>query len=530
MSGIILFCSVVIFSCILTNKFSSKLGMPALLLFMLLGMLFGTDGILKLSFDDYDLTSKLCSVALLFIIFYGGFCTKKIENKILNLQAGLLSSAGTVLTALLTCVFCRFCLNMPFGESFLIGAILSSTDAASVFSILRSKKLNLKYNTAPLLEVESGSNDPFAYMLTVLGLVILKGANPSVILPMFLEQIGFGIVFGILTAIFGIFVFKKTRLIQEGSDTLFIVALALASYAIPDLIGGNGYLSVYLTGIILGNSSIKNKVNLLYFFDGLTGLCQIAIFFMLGFLSTPHKFFEIFTPTLLIILFLSFVARPLAVAFVMLPFRAKLNQIAFVSMAGLRGAASIVFAILVVSQSPVLKYDMFHIVFFVSFFSVAFQGSLLPFFARKFHMIDKFSNVLKTFNDYQKESAITLSKTFIGAEHPWVNKQLKDIKLDGNSLILVINRDGCKVAPKGDTVILQNDLVLLGTTVIHSTSDIKLREMEIGQDHEWKNRRIKEIDFQEGFLIALIKRADSSFVPNGDTKIAVGDIVVFYVV
>lgn len=528
MSVLILFCAVVIFFCLITNKFSSKLGMPALLLFMLLGILFGEDGILKISYNNYDLTAKLCTVALLFIIFYGGFCTRNIKDKVLNFQSALLSSLGTVFTALLTTAFCYYFLKINFQESFLIGAILSSTDAASVFSILRSKKLNLKYNTASLLEIESGSNDPFAYMLTVLGLILLKGSGVESVFPMFIAQIGYGIIFGILIAKAGILIYKKTDLIQEGTDTLFVVALALASYAIPDLIGGNGFLSVYITGIILGNSEIKNKINLIYFFDGITQLSQIIIFFLLGFLSTPSRIYEIFVPSILIVLFLSFIARPIAISLIMLPFRAKLNQIAFVSLAGLRGAASIVFAIFAVAESADLKFDLFHIVFFVSFISVAFQGSLLPWFAQKLDMIDEYSDVLKTFNDYQNESAITLSKTLVTNSHPWRDKKLKDIKLDNKSLILVIQRQGCKIVPKGDIKILENDLVLIGTTVTHSTSDIKLKEMEITKNHQWKNKLIKEIDFQEGFLIALIKRAGNSFVPNGDTKIVTGDIIVFY--
>ena len=347
MSVIILFCAVVIFTCIFTNKFSSKLGMPTLLIFMLLGILFGEDGILKLSYNDYDLTSKLCSIALLLIIFYGGFCTKKPENKKIGFLAGVLSSLGTVLTALLTAAFCFYGLKMPFVESFLVGAILSSTDAASVFSILRSKKLNLKYNTAPVLEIESGSNDPFAYMLTVLGIFLLKGEPVTKIIPVFFEQVGYGVLFGILTALLGIFIFKKTKLVQEGYDSLFVMALALLSFAVPDLIGGNGYLSVYLTGIILGNSEIKNKINLIYFFDGITSLCQIVIFFLLGFLSTPSRLGEVFVPMLGVALFLTFAARPIATWLIMIPFRCNFRQILFVSAAGLRGAASIVFAIFV---------------------------------------------------------------------------------------------------------------------------------------------------------------------------------------
>ena len=178
--------------------------------------------------------------------------------------------------------------------------------------------------------------------------------------------------------------------------------------------------------------------------------------------------------------------------------------------------------------NQLVRIGIFHIVFFVCLLSVAIQGSILPFLARKLDLIDEYSDVLKTFNDYQNESAITLSKTFVGENHPWVNKQLKDIKLDNNSLVLLIQRNGCKIVPKGDVQILQNDLILLGTTVTHSSSDIKLREMEITDKHEWKNKKIKDIEFQPDFLIALIKRNKTSFVPNGDTILLEGDIVVFY--
>lgn len=528
MSAFILFCAVVIFICVITNKFSSKLGMPALLFFMLLGILFGSDGIFKINFDNFELTSKLCSVCLLLIIFYGGFCTKKPENVKVGMMAGVLSSFATLVTAFLTALFCHFVLKISFIESFLIGAVLSSTDAASVFSILRSKKLNLKYHTATLLEVESGSNDPFAYMLTVIGLMLINNSGSLNVGGMLVLQIGLGILFGILIAKFAIFVFKKTKLIQEGYDYLFLLAVALASFSLPDLFGGNGYLSVYLTGIILGNSEIKNKINLVYFFDGLEQLSQVLIFFLLGLLSLPHKFFQILVPTSLIFLFLTFIARPIAVFLSMKPFRAKFRQIIFVSMAGLRGAASIVFAIMVVAGAKKFDFDIFHSVFFICLASVALQGSILPYLAKKLNMIDKYSDVLKTFNDYQKESAITLSKFKVKDDNPWLNMQVKDINLPKDVLILLIKRDGNKIVPKGDTVILSGDVVLLGSSVVHSNSDIKLREMEINETHKWKNKKIKDIEFQPDFLIALIKRNKTSFVPNGDTILLEGDIVVFY--
>lgn len=528
MSAVILFCGIVIFACIITNKFSNKLGMPTLLFFMFLGVLFGSDGLFKISFEDYNLTSNLCSIGLLFIIFYGGFCTKKLDDKKVTLQAILLSSLGTVLTALLVALFCYYGLKVSIAESFLIGAIISSTDAASVFSILRSKRLNLKYHSAPLLEMESGSNDPFAYMLTILGLVLLKGGNTLDLLPMVFAQIGYGIFFGIAIALAAIMIFKRTRLLTEGTDTLFVTAVALLSFAIPDLLGGNGYLSVYVTGIILGNSDIKNKINLIYFFDGVTALCQVIIFFLIGLLSFPHKIPEIILPAILITLFLTFLARPIAVSAILLPFKAKLNQIVFVSSAGLRGAASIVFAILVVAESSLLKYDLFHIVFVVSLLSVAFQGTLLPFIARKTNMIDRFADVRKTFNDYQQEAAINLNTVKITNGHPWKGAQLKDLEFNQNALVLSITRNDEKIHPKGDTELLEGDSVLIGTTVVQSQSDIRLCETSIDEGHEWLNLKIKQLNCPNDFLIALIKRGNNSFVPNGETKIELNDTIVFY--
>ena len=528
MSILILFCAIVIFSCIVTNKFSSKLGMPSLVFFMFLGILFGSDGLLRLSFDDYDLTAKLCSIGLLFIIFYGGFCTKRIDNTRVNAQAILLSSLGTILTAGFCTIFCYYILQLSFIESFLIGAVISSTDAASVFSILRSRRLNLKYNTASLLEMESGSNDPFAYILTIVCITMLKGASTATTVPLLFKQIFFGILFGIVIAYSALFLLKRTRLLTEGTDTIFIVATALLSYSLADLIQGNGYLSVYITGIILGNSQIKNKLNLMHFFDGITALCQVIIFFLIGFLSFPHKIPEILLPAILIMLFLTFIARPLAVLITLAPFKIKWNQFLFISSAGLRGAASIVFAILVVSENISLAYDLFHIVFVVALLSVSVQGSLLPFIAKKVDMIDKFSDVRKTFNDFQQESAIALNKIIIHESHPWVGQCIKDINFNGKALILMIKRGNKKIVPRGMTKVLENDEILIGSTYTESDIDINLCETYVDENHEWLNLKLKEINLSNSQLIALIKRGEEYFVPNGSTKIKLNDTIVFY--
>ena len=376
--------------------------------------------------------------------------------------------------------------------------------------------------------MESGSNDPFAYLLTMLGIILIKGGSFSSLTPLLFKQIIFGVFFGIIIAFAAILIFKKTKLITEGTDTIFVVAVALLSFSLTDLIGGNGYLSVYLTGIILGNSDIKNKINLIYFFDGITSLSQVVIFFLIGFLSFPHKIPEILMPAVLITVFLTFIARPLAVSLIMLPFKATLNQINFISWAGLRGAASIVFAILVVSECTSMKYDIFHIVFVVALISVTLQGSLLPIIAKRTSMIDNLSDVRKTFNDYQQEAAITLNKILIQNSHPWIGNSLKEINLSDNSLILVINRDNEKIFPKGETILQEGDEILIGTTVVKSNYDISLSETLIDKNNEWVNKKIKEIEFPSNFLIAIIKRDTESFVPNGDTEIKEGDTIVFY--
>ncbi|MGN0290945.1 MAG: potassium/proton antiporter, partial [Lachnospiraceae bacterium] len=305
--------AAILFSCILADRFSGKFGMPALILFMAVGMIFGSDGIFKIQFNNYDFAEKVCSAALIFIMFYGGFNTKWKTAKSVAARAILLSTAGVVVTAGLTAVFCHFVLHFNFVESFLIGAVLSSTDAASVFSILRGKNLNLKDGTAPLLEIESGSNDPMSYLLTVIGISMLGVQEMGSITWMVFSQIVFGILVGILTAVLGIFLMTKVRFVPEGQETIFVIAIVIFAFGFAELIGGNSYLSVYLLGILLGNSPVRHKDVMIPFFDGVTGLAQIMIFFLLGLLAFPHKMPAILPAAILIALFLTFIARPIAV-------------------------------------------------------------------------------------------------------------------------------------------------------------------------------------------------------------------------
>ena len=525
----ILLCAIVLLSCLIASRFSDKIGMPALLLFMALGMIFGSDGLFKISFDNYIVTEKICNVALIFIMFYGGFGTKWSVAKPVAKKSICLSTVGVVITAGLSSLFCIYILKFDTLEAFLIGAVISSTDAASVFSILRSKNLSLKEGTSSMLEIESGSNDPAAYMFTVLILQAMNGGNNLFeIGGMIIAQVVFGILVGVCVAKAGIFVIQRTKIVADGLESIFMITLVLISYSLAESLGGNGYLSVYLTGIILGNSKIKNKIVLVHFFDGITGLAQILIFFLLGLLAFPHKLPAIIIPSILIALFLTFVARPIAVFSILLPFKSSIRQCMLVSWSGLRGAASIVFAIMAMAQGTNMKYDLFHIVFMISLLSVAFQGSLLPYVSRKLDMVDEENDVKKTFTDYQEDSALTLMRVFIPEGHPWANKTIEKAGIPSDFLALIIKRDGETIIPKGDTLIKTNDSIVFSVPEYNSKDDIKLSEIDINKTHEWKNKTIEELNLPDNILVALIKRGEENIIPRGKTKILEDDVVVIY--
>lgn len=528
MATILILAAVILFLCIIADKFSGKFGMPALILFMAIGMLFGCDGILKIRFDNYKFAEEICCVALSFIMFYGGFNTKWKTAKKVAARAVALSTVGVLITAGLTCIFCCFILRFSFIESYLIGAVISSTDAASVFSILRKKNLNLKSGTAPLLEIESGSNDPIAYLLTIIGILLLNNEGIRNLPYLIFAQVFFGIIVGIAFAFIGIFILKKTNIVSEGLDTIFMIGLIVMSFGVSLAIDGNEFLSVYLLGIILGNSKIKNKKIMILFFDRITSLAQILIFFLLGLLAFPHKIPQIAIPALLITIFLTLIARPIAVFGILLPFQCSFRQCLLVSWSGLRGAASIVFSIMVVAGNKNISFDIFHIVFMVALFSVAIQGTLIPKVSEKLSMVDDNDDVRKTFNDYQDESAITLMRMYIPNGHNWENKQISDVNMPTDSLALMIKREGDTIIPRGDTKILAGDSIILSVPSYEPSGKENLEELVIEKQHKWCGKRIVDLNLPENVLIALIQHGEENLIPDGNTMIHEGDVVVLY--
>lgn len=456
MNEYLILIGAVIVICVLLNRFAQKLPIPSLLIFIALGMCFGVNGIVGISFDDYQISEQICSVCLLFVMFYGGFGTNLKAARPAAAKAVVLSTAGVVMTAGLVGIFAHFALKLEWLESFLIGSVIASTDAASVFSVLKTQKLDLKDHTASLLEIESGSNDPFSYMLTVLFVSLLQGKSVSV--PALLaNQILVGAAAGLLIGYGAVFFLKKCDFYMEQGKTIFVFAAAVLAYALPSVFGGNGYLSVYICGIYMGNAALPDKKDLVHFFDAVTGIAQMMIFFLLGLLVTPSELPQTFLPSLFIMLFLTFIARPLAAGILLVPMRSSLRQIGVVSWAGLRGVASIVFAIYAVLGEIELHYNLFNLVFCIVILSLGIQGTLLPRVSFVLHMIDRNQDVRRTFNDYQSDNDVSFVKLHVSAGHRMAGKSLSEIRLPKGNLIVLIQREGKTLIPGGATVLQPGD-------------------------------------------------------------------------
>lgn len=466
MTNLMIISGLVLIISITSTKVLYKFGVPMLLVFIILGMLFGSDGIVGIAFDNYELAGKLCSLALVFIMFYGGFGTNWNMAKPIAVPSILMSSLGVLITASLTGLFCHLVIKTTWLEGLLIGAVVSSTDAASVFAVLRSQKLNLKGSLASLLEVESGSNDPMAYMMTLTILTMMKGTegvSVSSIALMIFMQVAFGLIVGFFIAKISTIILRNSNFEIGGFYTIFVIAVAILSYSVSEYIGGNGYLSVYITGIILGNSRVPKRKSMFHFFDSISWIMQIALFFMIGLLSFPSRLTSVMPIAVPIALFMILIARPLASFIILSQFKFSAVEKIFVSWVGLRGAASIVFAIFAVTYGAKLENDIFHIIFFIALFSVIIQGTFIPKVAKELDLVDENEerSVLKTFTDYTGEINTDLLEVQISRENKWANKSIMDANIPEEVLIVMIKRDSKILVPKGSTVIKEGDIVVV---------------------------------------------------------------------
>lgn len=527
----LLLVAVVIFTCVLLNAASNRIGMPVLLAFILLGVIFGNNGLRPVRMENFHFVEQLCSTALIFIMFYGGFCTRWSSARPVAPEAGLLATLGVILTACITGVLCHFLLGWGWVESLLLGSVVSSTDAASVFSILRSKKLGLKNGTASLLEVESGSNDPCAYMMTMVMLSMLNSRiTAGDVALTLLMQLGLGVVFGLLIAYGAAYLFYHIDLSTSGFASMFLIAVAILSYALTSLCGGNGYLSTYIVGVVLGNRGFNAQKEMVHFFDGFTSLMQVLIFFMLGLLARLDLLAKALLPALVIFLILFFVARPATVAAILAPFRKYgWRQQSLISFAGLRGASSIAFAIVALvtmEGEGAIENDLFNIVFCIVLVSIAIQGTLLPHVAKKLDMIDPENDVMRTFSDFSDEVDIQFAEIAISGDSAWNGKMVRNLNIPREMLLcMVITPEGKKIVPNGNTLFREGDNVIVCSKTYKGDDKLKVQRYVVPDDKfGMKVLTIRDFPVQKSQVMLLV-RGERRLIPHGSTEVFAGDIL-----
>ncbi|MCL2018592.1 MAG: potassium/proton antiporter [Oscillospiraceae bacterium] len=458
----ILFLGIVLCISILSCKATNKAGLPLLVGFMLIGIVIG-QWVFHFESEDFNLAVGLCNFALLLIIFTGGFDTNFSEAKPILGVSVFLSILGTTLTAMLGGFFAFFVLKLEFYEAMLMGAVISSTDAASVFSILRSKKLNLKNNLGMVLQIESASNDPTAHMLTVLFLAMAGAGGSQNIFLLFITQLFLGILVGFVGAKVAQFTINRLHSEMEDLYLILLAAFAFLMYGTALLINGNGFIAVYVGGIILSKGKLTHKRHLAQFFGSISMLMQIMLFIILGMLFVPSNFLDIIVIGLAFAVFLLFIARPLVTFVIMKPFGRKLNEIALVSWAGFRGASSIVFAAyLLLADLPYSEY-VFSIVFFVCLLSVTFQGSLIVPFAKKLNLIAQEPQVLKSLTEYAAEIQEEILEITISPGSFACGKSILELELPEDVHIIIIRRNGKTMVPIFSTVIQEKDTIMLAS-------------------------------------------------------------------
>ncbi len=474
--NLILLGAILIFLSIISSKTSGRLGVPSLLIFMSIGILAGVDGLGKIPFNDFEAVQKLGTLALIFILFSGGIDTKMESVGPVIWKGISLSTIGVIITATATGLFVWKFTNFSLFEGLLLGSIISSTDAAAVFSILRSKNIGLRGRLRPLLEFESGSNDPMAYFLTIsfIQLITLKTIGFWNIALQFIIQMSLGLIYGFITGKGAVWIINKIKLDYEGLYPVLVLALVLFVYSMSAFGFGNGFLAVYVMAVVLGNSNFIHKKSLMKFYDGQAWLMQIIMFIALGLLLNPHEIVPIIGTGLLVSLFLIIIARPLGVFASLFAFRMKLREMLFISWVGLRGAVPIIFATFAVTAGIEKSTLIFNIVFFIVITSVALQGTTLMVVAKWLH-VDK--NITAA-RHYPLEIELTdnfkkqLVEVMIPEDCPQANKRVVDLGFPKNSLIVMIERNKHYITPNGSTVILPGDNLLVMTNSIRDLQAI----------------------------------------------------------
>jgi potassium/hydrogen antiporter len=463
--NILLIGSILLLISIVAGKTTNKLGVPTLIFFLIVGVLAGSEGIGGIHFDNAALAQLIGITALNFILFSGGLDTNWQSIKPVLWKGIALSTIGVVLTALSVGIFVHYAFDFTLVEGMLLGSIVSATDAAAVFSILRNKGIGLKGYLRPVLELESGSNDPMAYFLTITltGIVATGQSELIHLIPEFLKEFIIGGAMGFLMGKASVWVINNIKMETEGLYPVLTLGLALFTYSITHFLGGNGFLAIYLCAVIMGNSNMLHKRSLIKFYDGQAWLMQIILFLTLGLLVYPSRILPFVGMGLAISAFLIFIARPIGVFTSLSFFRSNTRSKLFVSWVGLRGSVPIVFA-----TYPLLagipKADLiFNLVFFISVTSVLLQGTTLAYVAKLLHVAVPANMKRRVGMDFEFSDHIKSEMQELILDHnsSALNKRIVDLTIPATVTIMAVKRNDVFIAPRGSTKLLENDILYI---------------------------------------------------------------------
>lgn len=475
--GFLLVGAILLVVSIFVSKLSFKFGVPTLLLFLMVGMLFGSDGI-GIEFSNMKYAQAIGIVAMSIILFSGGMDTKFSDIRPVVVPGLVLSTLGVVLTAIITGLFifllsksAIISITFTLPISILLASTASSTDSASVFSILRGQNIGLKNNLRPMLELESGSNDPVAYIMTITMIgAVTSGEGLSWNLAVnFIIQLLVGTLFGYLLGKLGVFVINKINLHNTSLYPILVLCLIFITYSTTYFLNGNGYLAVYIAGMVVGNHPLVKKLETNTFLDGLTWLFQIIMFLILGLLVNPRELLTIAPFAILVGIFMILVARPLTVFLTLIPFKKiDVKSKLFISWVGLRGAVPILFATYPVIAEVENSHVIFNIVFFITIVSLIIQGTTIPFMAKKLDLDQEMEKVGNDFGIVFPEEIDSKLWDVEITENMLINgHRLMDMQLPKGILVIMIKRNDQYIIPNGDAEIHIGDKLLLVSAPEH---------------------------------------------------------------
>ncbi len=468
--GILLIASVILFFSIFAGKAGYRFGLPALLLFLGVGMLFGSDG-LGIQFSNPDMAQFICMLALSIILFSGGMDTKVSEVRPIAAQGVILATVGVLATTAITGGFIYYLSLIATGyetltlpESMLLAAVMSSTDSASVFSILRSKGVYLKERLRPTLELESGSNDPMAYMLTLLIIAYIQvgGMNLQEAVFQLVIQLVVGAVAGYLLGKLAVYIINHIDIANESLYPILLLTTAFFTFSVTTLCKGNGYLAVYIAGLVVGNAKIVHKKSMGTFFDGFAWLWQIVMFLTLGLLVNPHELLPVAPIGLTVGIFMIIVARPVSVFFCLLPFKNfSLKGKLYISWVGLRGAVPIIFATYPLIAGIEHATMIFNVVFFITILSLLIQGTTVTQAAKWLGLVDEPERRDEFGIELPEDIKSAMSEIDITPAVLLHGNKLMELTLPDHTLAVMVKREGRYFIPKGNTELKENDKLLM---------------------------------------------------------------------